>query len=91
MCLLRTDRLKEASECLEDARSRLVESGCLYRLDELLLYEAMVEMRLDNQKYAARLVRIGLSISRNKRLKDVLSDLDRMISEHGVVLQGVDV
>jgi hypothetical protein len=51
----------------------------------------MVEMRLDNQKYAARLVRIGLSISRNKRLKDVLSDLDRMISEHGVVLQGVDV
>ncbi len=70
----------------------MVDSGYLYRLDELLLYEAVVEMRLENQDYAARLVRMGLSISRNKRLKDVLSDLDRMISsEDCVALEGVDV
>jgi hypothetical protein len=79
LCLLRSNRLKEARECFEDARARLVESGCLYRLDELLLYEATVELNLDNRECAERLIRTGLSISQNKRLKDSLSELDGRI------------
>ena len=91
LCLLRKNLPEEASECLGNARIRMVESGCLYRMDELLLYEATAEMELHHMESAVELIRTGLSVSRNKRLKDGLSELERLISEHGVVLQGVDI
>ena len=72
MSLLRNGRVSDAEACLEETRKRMLESGCLFRLDELLRCEALCEIAEHRRNRAAMLVNTALSLCRNERRRTEL-------------------
>ena len=94
MCLYENGLLPEASECLERTRTSMLEQGCLFRMDELLRYEAMAEKEMNRLERASALVEAALSVNRNERIRmDLLSLRDSLVkvSEDGVLLECIDI
>jgi tetratricopeptide (TPR) repeat protein len=94
MCLFENGQVSEAKECLERTRLSMLDDGCLYRMDELLRYEAMAEKEMNRPDRASMLIDAALSLNRNERIRlDLISLKDSIlsVSEDGVLLECVDV
>ena len=76
MCLLENGRAEEAIRCLEDTRRQMVDSGCVFRMDDLLFYEALAESKLNRVDSAAQLAKTGISLSRNRKRRSQLVALN---------------
>lgn len=89
-CLLESDLLKEASDCFGRIMESMLREGCIFRMDELMMYEARTEMRLHNTARAQDLISAAMSITKNDRIKADLAELGQMVSlrsEDCVLLQ----
>ncbi len=92
MCLLENGHPEVAKKCLKHARESMVDSKCLFLMDTLLRYEAMAELDLDNPRGYSRLMTTAISLSRSPRRKaDMVALSEHIGSEHGVLLEGVEV
>lgn len=69
-------RFHEAAVYLRKARGRMLESGCLYRLDVLLVYEAEVAMHLKSADVAARILDMAACASANDGVKSDIRALE---------------
>jgi tetratricopeptide (TPR) repeat protein len=94
VCLLESSRPEEALKCLRSARDRMIDEGCLYRMDEVMLYEALAEMCMNNRAKAEALADAAIRCARTEAKRSMLRSIGGMLgcgSEHGVALEGVDV
>ena len=92
MCLLETSHFEDAIECLERTKERMISEGCVFRLDELLMYEATAQICMREYRAASILIDAAVSFTRNmKRRASLLALKERAESEHSVLLQGIQV
>lgn len=92
MCLLETSHFEDAIECLERTKERMISEGCVFRLDELLMYEATAQICMREYCAASILIDAAVSFTRNmKRRASLLALKERAESEHSVLLQGIQV
>ena len=92
MCLLETSHFEDAVECLEKTKERMISEGCVFRLDELLMYEATAQICMREYCAASILIDAAVSFTRNmKRRASLLALKERAESEHSVLLQGIQV
>ena len=92
MCLLETSHFEDAVECLEKTKERMISEGCVFRLDELLMYEATAQICMREYCVASILIDAAVSFTRNmKRRASLLALKERAESEHSVLLQGIQV
>ncbi len=92
MCLLETSHFEDAIECLERTKERMISEGCVFRLDELLMYEATAQICMREYCTASILIDAAVSFTRNmKRRASLLALKERAESEHSVLLQGIQV
>ena len=92
MCLLETSHFEDAIECLERTKERMISEGCVFRLDELLMYEATAQICMREYCAASILIDAAVSFTRNmKRKASLLALKERAESEHSVLLQGIQV
>lgn len=90
MCLLESNRIDEASDCFAKTMESMLKEGCIFRMDELMLYKARAEMSLHNKERAQYLVSAALSLSKNERKRADLAALCEKLetdSEDSVLLQ----
>ena len=92
MCLLETSHFEDAVECLERTKGRMISEGCIFRLDELLMYEAEAQICMKEYDSASILIDAAVSFTRSQRRRvSLLALKDRLNSEHGVLLEGIQV
>ena len=92
MCLLETSHFEDAVECLEKTKERMISEGCVFRLDELLMYEATAQICMREYCAASILIDAAVSFTRSmKRRASLLALKERAESEHSVLLQGIQV
>jgi hypothetical protein len=92
MCLLETSHFEDAIECLKRTKERMISEGCVFRLDELLMYEATAQICMREYCTASILIDAAVSFTRNmKRRASLLALKERAESEHSVLLQGIQV
>lgn len=73
-CMVMAGRDEEALTFLGRARAGMMEAGCLFRLDEVLLYEAVANHDLGNPDKAANLARAGRAASQSRIVIDNLKE-----------------
>ena len=91
-CMAANGRHSEAVVYLRKARRCMTDSGCLFRLDEALQWEAESYLELGNPSLAAGLMVAAYCSAKDPGLVDRLRNrADVVASEDGVGLQGVHV
>ena len=73
-CMVMAGRDEEALTFLGRARAGMMDAGCLFRLDEVLLYEAVANHDLGNPDKAANLARAGRAASQSRIVIDNLKE-----------------
>lgn len=73
-CMVMAGRDEEALTFLGKARAEMMKSRCLFRLDEVLLYEAVAEHDLGNIERASSLARAGRAASRSPVVMRILEE-----------------
>jgi len=70
----------------------MISEGCIFRLDELLMYEAEAQICMKEYDSASILIDAAVSFTRSQRRRvSLLALKDRLNSEHGVLLEGIQV
>ncbi len=91
-CMASNSRHSEAVVFLRKARRCMIESGCLFRLDEELIWEADCYLAMGNREAAAKLMESAACAVTDDRTGRVLMRRARILaSEDLVCLQGVHV
>ena len=91
-CMAANGRHAEAVVYLRKARRCMTESGCLFRLDEALQWEAESYLSLGNVDLASHLMEAAYCSAKNPGLSEALRNrADVVASEDGVGLQGVHI
>ena len=90
MCLLETYHLEEAKECFERTRETMAAEGCMFRLDEVLLAEAVTDACMKDLESARELVGSAISVTRNEERRHLLLEIADAL-EHRVPLQRIEV
>lgn len=72
LCLYANDRYAEALDTFEATKGMMLEQGCIFRMDELLRWEAVIEMEMGDSECAKELLDSALKLSRNRDRKLVL-------------------
>ena len=88
MCLLEAYHPEEAADCLERTKELMISEGCVFRMDELLMYEAIAQICMKDYSAAGSLIDSALSFTRSERRRSFLHALrENALSEHRVLLQ----
>ena len=91
-CMASNSRHSEAVVFLRKARRCMVESGCLFRLDEELVWEADSYLAMGDRETAARLLESAACAAIDDRAGKLLMRKARVLSSEDLVcLQGVHV
>jgi hypothetical protein len=92
ICLLESYHPEDAAECLERTRIQMVSEGCVFRLDELIMYEAAAHICMRNNERARALIDAAISFTRSRRRKDLLLTLkEGLRSEDCILLESVQI
>ncbi|TQS77248.1 MAG: hypothetical protein A3205_08615 [Methanomassiliicoccales archaeon Mx-03] len=91
-CMAANGRHAEAVVYLRKARRCMTESGCLFRLDEALRWEAESYLSLGNPELALHLLEAAYCSAKDPGVTEMLRNrVDVVSSEDGVGLQGVHI
>ena len=91
-CMAANGRHAEAVVYLRKARRCMTESGCLFRLDEALRWEAESYLSLGNPELALHLLEAAYCSAKDPGVTEMLrTRVDVVSSEDGVGLQGVHI
>lgn len=90
MCLLETYHVEDAKECFERTKESMISDGCVYRLDELLMYEAMADICMKDTESAREMIGAAISLTKNEKRRETLLSMNASL-EHRVLLERIDV
>lgn len=86
ICLLETSHLEDAKECFERTKESMISDGCVYRLDELLMYEALADICMKNKASAKEHIDTAIAVTRNEKRRSILLNMNEGL-EHRVLLE----
>ena len=90
-CMATNGRHSEAVVYLRRCRNCMTETGCLFRLEEVLRWEGESYLALGRRDLAAKLLGAASCATRDDRASMALRDRARSVSEDGVGPEGVHV
>lgn len=90
-CMATNGRHSEAVVYLRRCRNCMTETGCLFRLEEVLRWEGESYLALGRRDLAAKLLGAASCATRDDRASMALRDRARSVSEDGVGPDGVHV
>ncbi len=80
---------------LDKAKESMIERGCIFRMDILLLYESLAHLMLNNIGKAQASLEIAIALCRNDDRKDnlirLMNRLETYGSEDRVLLESIDI
>lgn len=86
MCLLETYHVEDARECFERTKESMISGGCVYRLDELLMYDAMADICMKDHESARANIDTAISLTKNDKRRETLLNMNASL-EHRVLLE----
>ena len=93
LCLKANGHLEESIGYFERSKAGMMENGCIFRMDVLLMNEALAYASLGRMDDAEATIGMAVSVCRDEKKRTALRKLRRDIlgSEDGVLLEGVNI